>query len=298
MSSHYIGRFAPSPTGPLHFGSLVSALASFLDAKSHQGQWLIRIEDVDSTRCKPRYSNDIIACLESYGLISDCPIIFQSERGHLYEEALDSLRAQNRIFACNCTRQQLTNNQHPQVCLSSTAIPHSWRFLSSQLNPSIFDGIQGKLDFCFQEHNNPVLKRKDDLYAYQLAVVVDDHWQGITHVVRGADLLDTTSAQLQLYDALGWSPPIFSHIPVIVDANELKISKQNHAKAIPSNDLDLLKIALSYLGIVQSDDHELDSILESAITQWPLRHQTVTYQQTLRAEHRYLLDKSLYPTKP
>ena len=267
----YRGRFAPSSTGPLHFGSLVSALASYLDAKKHQGTWIVRIEDVDGTRCKTLFTEQIIDTLNSYQLISDEPIRVQSQHSLDYEEQLTNLKKQNLVFPCNCTRQSLAkdNGNHPSSCESSINQPHSWRLKTSETIYQYQDPIQGQLHFTDDlKNNSPVLKRKDGYFSYQLAVVVDDHQQNITNLVRGADLIDTTAQQLHIYHLLGWDTPKISHIPLITDHVGEKISKQNHAKPIPNSHLPTLLRALHYLKIELEQTPTISEALEQAIRNW------------------------------
>lgn len=278
MSNHdstvvkiYRGRFAPSPTGPLHFGSLVSALASYLDAKKRQGSWIIRIEDVDGTRCKPSFSKQIIETLHSYQLISDEPIRVQSQHSDIYEQHLFELKKRQAAFPCNCTRQSLTqyNGNHPLECQSSISKPHSWRLKASSAVYQCQDNIQGTLLFTDDLKSNcPVLKRKDGFFSYQLAVVVDDHLQDISHLVRGADLIETTAQQLHLYDLFGWTPPKFCHIPLITNHFGDKISKQNHAKAIENGHLETLLRALHYLKIDLIRPSSIAEAISLAIEAW------------------------------
>ena len=270
MCNLYRGRFAPSPTGPLHFGSLVSALASYLDAKKQHGTWIIRIEDVDGTRCKPLFSQQITDTLLSYHLFPDEDIRIQSRHTNAYEQQLSVLKAQKAVFPCNCTRQSLAQHHgnHPLVCDSSIDQPHSWRLKTSLATYQYQDSIQGLLNFDGDLKNNcPVLKRKDGYFSYQLAVVVDDHLQNITHLVRGADLIDTTAQQLHLYHLLGWTPPSICHIPLITNDSGDKISKQNHAKPIKNNHLATLIRALHYLKIDITPSSIEDALL-LAIEAW------------------------------
>ena len=230
MPELYRGRFAPSPTGPLHFGSLLSAVASYLDARYHHGTWLVRLEDVDGTRCHAHYQQAILNTLASYKLISDEPVVIQSERHELYQHYLQQLVAKQLAFPCNCTRATLkhTMGAHPNVCPSKESQPHSWRALCIHGHYHYFDPIQGAQHFDLGETPNcPVLKRKDGYFSYQLAVVVDDHLQNISHIVRGADLLETTGQQLWLYEQFDWPVPALSHLPLVVNASGDKISKQN-----------------------------------------------------------------------
>ena len=271
ISNIYRGRFAPSPTGPLHFGSLVSALASYLDAKKQQGSWIIRIEDVDGTRCKSSYAQQIIETLNSYQLFSDEPIRTQSQHNALYEQKLHELKKQSFVFPCNCTRQSLAqyNGNHPFECQSSINKPHSWRLRTSSAVYQCQDSIQGTLLFTDDLKNNcPILKRKDGFFSYQLAVVVDDHLQQISHLVRGADLIETTAQQLYLYDLFGWTPPNICHIPLITNHYGDKISKQNHAKAIENHHLPTLIRALHYLKIDLAAPSSITDALWQAIEAW------------------------------
>lgn len=271
MSTPYRGRFAPSPTGPLHFGSLVSALASYLDAKKYHGKWIIRIEDVDGTRCKTSFSKQITDTLNSYHLFSDETVRVQSQHTEMYEQLLSVLRKQQAIFPCNCTRQSLAqhNGGHPFVCESSLDQPHSWRLKTSLATYQCQDSIQGTLRFTDDLKNNcPVLKRKDGYFSYQLAVVIDDHQQNITHLVRGADLIDTTAQQLHLYHLFGWTPPSICHIPLITNHSGDKISKQNHAKPIQDNNLSTLLRALHYLKIDLVSPPSIAEALSLAIEAW------------------------------
>lgn len=269
--SPYIGRFAPSPSGPLHLGSLVTALASYLDARKHQGKWLIRIEDSDIDRCKDEHAIDIIDTLESYNLISDEKIITQSHRHHLYQKQLDHLTSHGLTFPCNCTRQQLHQQLHKTICQSSIEKPHSWRLKLPDQQVSFVDQIQGPQTYTLlSEIGHPIIKRKDSNFSYLLAVVVDDHLQNITHVVRGMDLIDTSAAQIHLFSTLGWTPPQYSHIPIVRDKQHRKLSKQNHAPAIPKSDKTTLQIALRHLHIEVSMKNSIPDILESAVEKWCL----------------------------
>ncbi|MCB5162581.1 tRNA glutamyl-Q(34) synthetase GluQRS [Marinomonas algarum] len=289
----YRGRFAPSPTGPLHFGSLVSALASYLDAKKYQGEWIVRLEDVDGTRCKAQYAEQILATLHSYELVSDSPVRIQSQHTNDYENFLHTLRSQGVLFPCNCTRQSLADyqGQHPHQCNSTIEQPHSWRLQTSSHHYRCQDAVQGTLSFCHAlAENSPVLKRKDGYFSYQLAVVVDDHLQGITHLVRGADLIDTTAQQLHLYALFGWTAPYLCHIPLIVDRDGNKISKQNHAKAIQNGHLPTLIRALHYLHIrFDKTPDSIKSALTFAVQQWSPESLKGTLTIPLEEQDQHLL---------
>lgn len=244
----YIGRFAPSPTGPLHFGSLLAALASFLDAKSHQGTWLVRIEDIDPPREQPSAKTLILQALDVYGLHSDQAIVFQSQRDALYQDALERLIQQQRVFACCCSRKQLADNNgiHFGACRSVNKeveqglSSFAWRLDSQPFHRPLhtaqiefFDQLQGLYSQSVKNDiGDFVVKRKDQLWAYQLAMVVDDYQQGVTHVVRGIDLIDSTLRQNMLQMALGYPQPHYAHIPVACADNGQKLSKQNLAPAL------------------------------------------------------------------
>lgn len=243
LSSSYIGRFAPSPTGPLHFGSLLAALASYLDARHHHGKWLIRIEDIDPPRETPSAKDHIIQALNAHQLFSDEPIVYQSQRSHLYQSALDQLIEHNQAFPCTCSRTQLKNSHgiHLGHCQSSSGTENfhdcAWRFdcqtTKSGSLVSFNDSLQGQFtQSLLQNIGDFVIRRKDQLWAYQLAVVVDDFQQGITHIVRGIDLIDSTLKQNMLQKALRYPVPMYSHIPIVCADNGQKLSKQNKAPAL------------------------------------------------------------------
>lgn len=241
----YIGRFAPSPTGPLHFGSLLAALASYLDAKYHHGQWLIRMEDLDPPREMLGAQDLILKALDTYGLFSDQEIIYQSQRSEEYQQALDQLIKQNSVFPCSCSRKQLAefNGIHLGNCLSAVDninTQFAWRFdslpagISDEVDLAQFhDQLQGAFSQSIRQSiGDFVVKRKDQLWAYQLAMVVDDYLQGVTHIVRGIDLIDSTLRQNMLQSVLHYPVPQYSHIPVACADNGQKLSKQNLAPAL------------------------------------------------------------------
>jgi glutamyl-Q tRNA(Asp) synthetase len=244
-SPSYIGRFAPSPTGPLHFGSLVAALASWLDARAAGGQWLVRMEDLDRPRCEPGAADTILRQLEAYGLHWDGEVLVQSQRDAAYAAALDALKAQGAVFPCACTRSQLAeaprNEEgeiiYPGTCrdgLPAGQVGRAWRVRVPDVNTRFHDRIHGDLQQNLaSEVGDFVVKRADGLFAYQLAVVVDDAFQGITHVVRGADLLWNTPRQIHLQHRLGLPTPVYAHVPLITNAAGQKLSKQTLAPALP-----------------------------------------------------------------
>jgi glutamyl-Q tRNA(Asp) synthetase len=254
---NYIGRFAPSPTGPLHAGSLVAALASYLDAKVNDGKWLVRIEDVDRPRCIEDMDKVILQQLTTLGLVPDEPPVYQSHRSAFYQAALDKLIAEHKVFPCSCSRKDVAaaiaeanphaNPRHgelvyPGTCrygMTQKIAPNTqpaWRFITSgEVKTQIGDFVLNRADGCF---------------TYQLAVVVDDALQGITHVVRGADLLDNTPRQIALQEALKYPTPRYLHTPLVMSADGEKLSKQNGAAALDVlNPLKTLNLAAKVLNL-------------------------------------------------
>jgi glutamyl-Q tRNA(Asp) synthetase len=277
----YVGRFAPTPSGPLHFGSLVTALASWLDARSHQGKWLVRIEDLDSPREMPGASDRILQNLEDLGLTWDGPVIYQSQRSEAYSAALEDLQNQGHAFPCSCTRKELAGvTPYPGYCRQTPRHPErplAWRFaVNPELIAEWLDGVQGKQSWPLQQAGDVVIKRKDGFWAYQLAVLVDDLEQDITHVVRGIDLLDSTPWQINLLNCLkpDAGPFHYSHLPVIVNAAGQKLSKQNLAPAIETrNASDLLYRALLALNqpvLKDWREEKPQDLLNLAVSQWQL----------------------------
>lgn len=238
----YVGRFAPSPTGPLHFGSLVAAVGSWLDARAAGGRWLVRIEDVDETRTVPGAADAILHTLEAFGLAWDGEVVWQSRRKALYDDALARLRAQGLVYRCRCSRKELADSGLAGP--DGMIYPGTCRALgldSDTAGADRFRAAAGIGDF--------VVKRRDGLFAYQLAVVVDDAEQGVTDVVRGADLRWSTPRQVQLQRALGYATPRYLHLPVATNAAGEKLSKQTGAAAIEAADrASMLDAALALLG--------------------------------------------------
>ncbi|HEX7971954.1 MAG TPA: tRNA glutamyl-Q(34) synthetase GluQRS [Thiobacillus sp.] len=241
----YVGRFAPSPTGPLHLGSLVAAVASFLDARAAGGRWLVRMDDLDRPRCEPGAAATILRQLDAYSLQWDGAVLYQSQRDEAYAAALDALRAQGAVFACTCSRSQLAQaprnaegeTVYPGTCRLHAPPPtaHAWRVRVEEANAHFVDRIHGALrQDLANEVGDFVVRRADGLFAYQLAVVVDDAFQGITHVVRGADLLWNTPRQRYLHTLLGLPPPAYAHVPLVINAAGQKLSKQTLAPALPA----------------------------------------------------------------
>ncbi|HTQ98780.1 MAG TPA: tRNA glutamyl-Q(34) synthetase GluQRS, partial [Candidatus Acidoferrum sp.] len=234
--SPYRGRFAPSPTGPLHLGSVVAALASFLDAKAAQGLWLVRMEDLDPPREMPGAADDILRTLEKLHLHWDGPVIHQSQRIDAYHTGLDTLMQTGLLYRCRCSRLQLVGHDiYPGTCRHvSVPATEAGAIRCNVPDETIgfTDRIQGRIDQNLaRDVGDFVLLRKDGLFAYQLAVVVDDGWQQITDIVRGNDLLDSTPRQLYLQRLLGLPTPRYAHIPLITDAVGQKLGKQQFAKA-------------------------------------------------------------------
>ena len=241
----YVGRFAPSPTGPLHFGSLVAAVASWLDARAAGGRWLLRMEDLDFPRCEPGAADAILRQLEAYSLQWDGTVLYQSQRDDAYTAALDALRGEGAVFACTCTRSQLAHvprNAEGEIIYPGTCrlhapprvAAHAWRVQIPDVSTHFVDRIHGELQQNLaSEVGDFIVKRADGLFAYQLAVVVDDAFQGITNVVRGADLLWNTQRQIYLQSLLGLPTPVYAHVPLITNAAGQKLSKQTLAPALP-----------------------------------------------------------------
>jgi glutamyl-Q tRNA(Asp) synthetase len=257
----YIGRFAPSPTGLLHLGSLVAALASFLHARTRQGQWLVRMEDLDPPREQAGAASAILQSLEDHGLTWDGTVVYQSQRLPAYRDTLAQLTAAGLIYACDCTRQDLQAmggiyNGRCRTREVSTHKPHALR-LRLYDNPIIhtdvirfIDLLQGEqTQDLRREAGDPIVKRKDGLFAYQLAVVVDDIAQGISHIIRGMDLLAVSARQMALFQILGATAPAFGHVPLVLNSSGQKLSKQNLAPALNSaHAVNNLWQALSFLG--------------------------------------------------
>ncbi|MEW6119073.1 MAG: tRNA glutamyl-Q(34) synthetase GluQRS [Pseudomonadota bacterium] len=242
-----VGRFAPSPTGPLHFGSLVAAVASWLDARAAGGRWLVRMEDLDRPRCVPGAADIILRQLEAYGLAWDGEVRYQSQRDDAYAAALDQMKSTGHAYPCACTRRQLAaaprntegETLYPGTCragLPAGATPRAWRVRVNDVSACFHDRVHGRLCQNLEtEIGDFIVRRADGLFAYQLAVVVDDAFQGITDVVRGADLLWNTPRQVHLQSLLGLPTPRYAHVPLVVNAAGQKLSKQTLAPALPES---------------------------------------------------------------
>ena len=272
----YRGRFAPSPTGPLHAGSMVAALASWLDARAHGGQWLVRIEDLDTPRCQPGTGERILAQLADCGLLPDEPPAWQSGRSAHYQRALDRLIADGAAYPCGCTRSDiaralaergLTKPRHGELVYPGTCRDglhgKPARAVRLRTDPGEVAWTDRRLGFQHQDVASAVgdfiLFRADGLWAYQLAVVVDDHDQRITHVVRGEDLADNTPRQQVLQRRLGLPTPIYLHTPLVRDAHGDKLSKQTGAIAVDTrHPMAVLKDAAAALGLPPGPDTQTD----------------------------------------
>jgi glutamyl-Q tRNA(Asp) synthetase len=287
----YRGRFAPSPTGPLHFGSLVSALASWLDARAHQGTWLVRIEDIDGPRTVPGAAEDILATLERFGMQADEPPLWQSRRMTRYEEALEQLKSTGLIYPCGCTRKEIADSLlHAHARNTTLAYPgtcragldgkpaRAWRLRVPDGEAAVItfeDRWQGEqTQNLATEVGDFVLRRADNQWAYQLAVVVDDADAGITHIVRGVDLMDSTARQIYLQRCLGVPTPQYLHVPIVTNEQGEKLSKQNGATALDSDTpLEALSAAARHLGLDLGSAAQttLDGFYAAATIAWARR---------------------------
>ena len=286
----YRGRFAPSPTGPLHFGSLVTAVGSYLDAKAHQGEWLVRIEDLDPLREVPGAARDILTLLEKMGMYWDSNVVYQSQRHAYYREALSILVKQGLTYNCTCSRKEIADSSvigidgpfYPGTCRNAkkhrqlTSSPKKQpavRIKTGDQSVGLNDPVQGVIvQHIGNDIGDFVLHRADGVFAYQLAVVVDDAEQAITHIVRGADLLNSTPRQIFLQNLLSYATPAYMHLPIVTNAKGEKLSKQTLATPVEQNNvLCQLFAALKFLGQNPPDelrDCNLDSFWQWAVTHW------------------------------
>ncbi|MDQ8023597.1 MAG: tRNA glutamyl-Q(34) synthetase GluQRS [Moraxellaceae bacterium] len=280
----YVGRFAPSPTGPLHSGSLVAAVGSFLDARHAGGRWLLRMEDVDAPRCVPGAADTILLQLEALGFEWDGELLWQSRRESHYHAALTRLRDKSAVYPCACTRREIADSalardgsrRYPGTCRSGLAAgreARAWRLRTQPGELCFADLLQGEVSEDLERDvGDFVLLRADGLFAYQLAVVVDDAEQGVTHVVRGSDLLDSTLRQIYLQNCLGYPTPQYLHLPVATNAHGEKLSKQTLARALDvTSPVHGLAGALRFLGQPLPDgwpDASLGELWQWAIANW------------------------------
>lgn len=277
----YIGRFAPSPSGDLHFGSLITALGSYLQARAQHGRWLVRIEDLDPPREVAGAADSILTTLERYGLHWDGPVLYQSQRHEAYRATLDWLTRQGLCYACNCPRSRIQQlgGIYDGHCRYRQLAPQGAAIRLQQTRPvyHFHDRLRGDLyaDSRLAQEDF-ILRRRDGLFAYNLAVVVDDHFQGVTEIVRGADLIDPTVRQVALYQQLNAPVPDYVHLPLALDSAGHKLSKQNHATALPSSDpRPVLIAALQFLHqpLPESwQDLSLPVLLHWAVTHWSLSY--------------------------
>ncbi|MDP3540168.1 MAG: tRNA glutamyl-Q(34) synthetase GluQRS [Azonexus sp.] len=269
MNKCYRGRFAPSPTGPLHFGSLVAAVGSYLDARAHAGEWLVRMEDIDTPRNVPGAAEGILATLEAYGFEWDGPVLWQSQRLAAYAEALARLQVAGLAYGCACSRKEIADSTtrpaidgglaYPGTCRSGLPAgrqARAWRLRVGNEELAFEDRLQGRVaQHLEQDVGDFVLCRADGLFAYQLVAAVDDHFLGISDIVRGADLLASTPRQIWLQRCLGFAEPRYAHLPVASNAAGEKLSKQTLAPplAVESAAAELVR-ALQFLGQAAPDE--------------------------------------------
>ncbi|SLM62047.1 MULTISPECIES: tRNA glutamyl-Q(34) synthetase GluQRS [Dickeya] len=278
-SRPYVGRFAPSPSGDLHFGSLIAALGSYLQARACRGRWLVRIEDIDPPREVPGAASRILRQLEYYGLCWDGEVMYQSRRHARYREVLEQLQQQGDCYYCTCTRQRIQQlgGHYDGHCRDSHLPPENAarRLRQRHPVPGFHDRLHGWIsaDPALAQEDF-IIHRRDGLFAYNLAVVVDDNDQGVTEIVRGADLIEPTVRQLALYCMLGYAAPAYAHLPLALDPHGNKLSKQNHAPALPEGDPRLtLAQALTFLHQPLPPEwrsFSRDDLLCWAITHWSL----------------------------
>jgi glutamyl-Q tRNA(Asp) synthetase len=276
FDSGYIGRFAPTPSGPLHFGSIIAALGSYLQARQHKGKWLVRIEDVDLPRTIPGADKIILEQLECLGLLWDGEVVYQSQQTPRYESALKNLDNLGLTFPCVCTRKEVANKPYPGTCrngISKDPIGRSIRIKTNNQGILFNDLLQGDYSQSLEaDVGDFVIKRTDGLFAYHLAVTVDDAEQEINEIVRGADLLDSTPRQIYLQQLLGFPVPRYLHLPIAINNDGSKVSKQSHAKAIDHNNPSkIICEALEFLGQsppLEAVDSDLESLLSWSIKNW------------------------------
>lgn len=266
----YRGRFAPSPTGALHFGSLVTAAASYLDARANNGEWLVRMEDVDTARTVPGAAEDILRTLDGFGFEWDGPVVLQSQRTHLYEHALLRLCERDYAYRCGCSRKEWA--EQGMRCSGTCGCRElsAWRVRTALETVCFNDRRQGR--FCQniqQEVGDFVVQRSDGLFSYQLAVVVDDTQQGITDVIRGADLLDSTPRQIWMQRLSGYKTLRYLHVPVVTNERGEKLSKQSLAIPVEaSKAVRQLRVALRFLGQVEVEGATAKELWKSARERW------------------------------
>ncbi len=281
----YRGRFAPSPTGPLHLGSLFTALASYLQSRAHHGAWLLRIDDLDMERVVPGAADRILRTLERFGLFWDGQVTYQSLNIEAYQQAIDTLREKGLLFACTCSRKTLVDfRRYPGICTGqsrSRQEPHALRLLSGNRVVTVHDRLQGdyRQDFS-AEVGDFIVRRRDGVHAYHLATVVDDAAAGVTEVLRGVDLLESTPRQMLLQSALDLPTPDYLHVPVLIDSTGTKLSKQTGAKAVDdTRPAAILYVLLGLLGHpppLELQHAPVSALLEWAISAWHTKNLRAT----------------------
>jgi len=275
----YVGRFAPSPTGRLHLGSMVAAVASYLDARARGGTWFVRMEDLDPPREVPGAADGILRTLEGFGLNWDGEVLYQHTRHEAYRAALDMLVEEDKAFGCCCTRRDLAEADglqvYPGTCragLPSGVEPRSWRFRMPDHEELVWqDAVQGDQRYASGRVGDVTLLRADGQWAYHLAVVVDDEYQEITDVVRGADLVDATAAHIALQRALGFRPLRYAHLPIVTNAQGQKLSKQSLAQPVSVVEApQTLKKVFDHLRITGCEVDAPPKMLDQATSNWQL----------------------------
>jgi glutamyl-Q tRNA(Asp) synthetase len=274
----YVGRFAPSPTGPLHLGSLLSAVGSYLDARAQGGRWLLRIEDLDPARTVPGAAARMVQTLADFGLESDGAVLYQSTRTQAYRAAFEALRAAGHTFECSCSRRRISAaneaSHYPGDCRSGPRLPGATatRFrVDLQHIERFTDRLQGPCEYALAELSDFVIRRRDDLFAYQLAVVVDDAAQGVSDVVRGMDLLESTPWQRALQRALGLAALRYAHLPLVVEAQGWKLTKSRRAAPIEAASAPALVLQTLQM-LRQEPPPELAGAPLSLIWDWAIAH--------------------------
>jgi len=289
----YRGRFAPSPTGPLHFGSLVAAVGSYVRARAEHGEWLVRVEDIDPPREVAGAATDILATLAAFGMESDEPVVYQSEREPAYRRALTLLRERDLVFPCWCSRQDLlaTAGVHRGPCVArpDRARAPAWRLRMADVEVGFDDLLQGRQSQpLLRDVGDFVVRRVEGWFAYQLAVVVDDADARISEVVRGSDLLDSTPRQIHLQHLLGLPTPNYLHLPLALDAQGAKLSKADRARPVDRSDpIPALRAACEFLGLGPTASATPHAILVDAAERFELAN--------LRADSRRCIDAERKP---
>ncbi|MFN0040117.1 MAG: tRNA glutamyl-Q(34) synthetase GluQRS [Burkholderiales bacterium] len=281
LTTPYLGRFAPTPSGPLHLGSMVAAVGSYLDARAHRGSWFVRIDDLDEPRVVPGASESILDCLQRFGMRWDGDVAYQRLKSSRYASAFETLRASDAVYPCACSRREVEQAGmagaeaavYPGTCrngMPEGRTARAWRMRTTGVRIRFDDKIQGLVEQDLAaDIGDFVLARADGVPSYHLACVVDDAESGITHVVRGADLVNSTPRQILVQQHLGFAGPEYLHLPVVVNRHGEKLSKQTRAPAVdPSNAAAILRRILQFLGQEVPRDQNLEDLWEKAIAGW------------------------------